>query len=68
MLLREAKLVEINVHVHECRDPEDDKFLDLALSSKADCIVTGDKDLLVLHPFRGILVVTPRGFLEEAWS
>lgn len=66
-LLHGARLVEVTVHVHECRDPEDDKFLDLALSGEADCIVTGDKDLLVLHPFRGIPVVTPRGFLEEEW-
>jgi putative PIN family toxin of toxin-antitoxin system len=67
VLLREAKLVEVTEAVRECRDPRDDKFLELAVSGKAVCIVTGDQDLLVLHPFRGICIVTPRGFLDEIW-
>ena len=67
VLLREAKLVEVTEAVRECRDPRDDKFLELAVSGKAVCIVTGDQDLLVLHPFRGIWIVTPRGFLDEIW-
>lgn len=68
VLLREASLIDVTVHVHECRDPDDDKFLNLALSGEAACIVTGDQDLLVLHPFRGIPLVTPRGFLEDEWT
>lgn len=67
VLLREARLVEVTVHIGECRDPQDNKFLELAVSGEAACIVSGDKDLLVLHPFRGIPVVTPRSFLDEAW-
>lgn len=67
VLLREAKLVEVTEAVRERRDPRDDKFLELAVSGKAVCIVTGDQDLLVLHPFRGICIVTPRGFLDEIW-
>ncbi len=35
---------------------------------QADCIVSGDDDLLSLHPFRGILILTPRQFLDHAWS
>lgn len=66
VLLREATLVEVTVHVRECRDPKDNKFLELAVSGKAVCIVSGDKDLLVLHPFRGISIITPRSFLDEA--
>ncbi|MCX5728009.1 MAG: putative toxin-antitoxin system toxin component, PIN family, partial [Nitrospirae bacterium] len=62
-LVREATLVEITDTVTECRDPKDDKFLELAVSGKATCIVSGDDDLLVLHPFRGIPVLTPRQFL-----
>jgi putative PIN family toxin of toxin-antitoxin system len=68
VLLREAKLVEVTVYVGECRDPQDNKFLELAVSGEAVCIVSGDKDLLVLHPFRGISVVTPRGFLDKVWQ
>jgi putative PIN family toxin of toxin-antitoxin system len=43
--------------VRDCRDPDDDKFLELALASGARAIVTGDKDLLVLNPWRGIRMV-----------
>ncbi|MDP6501994.1 MAG: putative toxin-antitoxin system toxin component, PIN family, partial [Planctomycetota bacterium] len=45
--------------------PKDDKFLELAVSGAASHIVTGDQDLLVLNPFRGISIVTPRQFLES---
>ena len=68
VLLREARLVEVAVHVGDCRDPRDNKFLELAVSGEAVCIVSGDKDLLVLHPFRGIAIVTPRDFLDETWK
>lgn len=68
VLLREATLVEVTVHVGECRDPRDNKFLELAVSGEAVCIVSGDQDLLVLHPFRGIPIVTPRGFLDGVWK
>ena len=44
------------------RDPKDNFLLDLAVSSKADCIITGDKDLLVLNPFREIKIVTVKDF------
>lgn len=50
--------------VQACRDPDDDKFLELAVSEEADCIVSGDQDLLALHPFRGIPIVKPAAFLE----
>ena len=45
-------LSEISVSVQDCRDPKDNKFLELAVSTNASFLVTGDKDLLVLHPFR----------------
>src|SRR5262245_16659300 len=45
-LVRDAELVEITTTVKECRDPKDDKFLDLALSGKASHIISGDADLL----------------------
>ena len=45
-------------------DPKDDKFLELAVNGKADFLVTGDHDLQVLHPFRGIPILAPRMFLE----
>lgn len=45
-----------------CRDPEDNFILEIALEAKADFIVSGDKDLLVLKSFRGIPIITPREF------
>ncbi len=48
-----------------CRDPKDDKFLEAALAGNADCIVTGDRDLLVLHPFESLPILTPADFLAQ---
>ena len=48
-----------------CRDVEDNKFLELALAAKADCIITGDKDLLVLHPFHDIPILSPSDFVNQ---
>jgi putative PIN family toxin of toxin-antitoxin system len=47
-----------------CRDPKDDKFLEVAVSGMADVIVSGDEDLLTLSPFRAIQIVPPRAFLQ----
>ena len=64
-----AELVTITERVAVCRDPTDDKFLELAINGRADMIVTGDLDLLVLDRFRGIPIVTPRDFVHErGWS
>ena len=57
--------VEIGEQIQACRDPDDDKFLELALSGNADVIVSGDDDLLVLHPFRGTPILSPDAFLES---
>lgn len=52
--------------IRACRDPDDDKFLELAVSENATCIVSGDSDLLQLDPFRGIPIMDPRDFLERS--
>lgn len=49
-----------------CRDPKDDKFLEPAVNGKADVIVSGDTDMLVLNPFRGIAIVSPAVFVQGA--
>ena len=46
-----------------CRDPDDEVVLATAVAGKADLIVTGDDDLLMLRSFRNIEIVTPRAFL-----
>jgi uncharacterized protein len=62
-LIRSAEIVNVSVVVTDCRDPKDNKFLELAVSGRATCIVSGDDDLLVLDPFRGIPIYTPLEFL-----
>jgi len=64
-LIRESELVEIVDAVRACRDPDDDRILELAVNGRASCIVTGDADLLVLHPFRGIQIVTPAELRDQ---
>lgn len=62
-LLHVATMVPVFAEIIDCRDPKDNQFLALALDAGADCIVSGDQDLLVLHPWRGVDIVTPAGFL-----
>lgn len=63
-LMRESELVEIVDSVAVCRDPEDNRVLELAVNGNAKLVVTGDTDLLVLNPFRDVRIVTPADFLK----
>jgi len=60
-----AESVPIIQLVCECRDPNDDKFLEVALNGRADVIITGDADLLAMHPWREIAIVSPTEFLKK---
>jgi putative PIN family toxin of toxin-antitoxin system len=59
------ELVSVHTDVQVCRDVKDNKVLALALDGRADMIVTGDKDLLTLHPFHGIPIITPVVYLAS---
>ena len=48
-----------------CRDPKDNKFLELSLEVNADYIISGDKDLLELKEFQGTKILKPTEFIEE---
>lgn len=63
-ILEAANYVRIEESIVACRDPKDDKFLELAVNGKADYLITGDDDLLTLNPFRGIRILTAREFLD----
>jgi uncharacterized protein len=56
-------MIEVTETITDCRDPKDNKFLELAVSGNATHIVSGDNDLLVLQPFRGIPILQPQAFL-----
>lgn len=47
-----------------CRDPKDNPFLALVWQSNATMLVTSDADLLVLHPWHGVSIVSPAAFLQ----
>jgi putative PIN family toxin of toxin-antitoxin system len=63
-ILLRGEAVAPQEQIAACRDPKDDKFLEVAVSGKADVIVSGDEDLLVLHPFAGIPILPPVAFLR----
>jgi uncharacterized protein len=63
LILLRGEAVEPHRRWTVCRDPKDDKFLDVAVEGDADALVSGDEDLLVLHPFQGIPIVQPAQFL-----
>jgi putative PIN family toxin of toxin-antitoxin system len=62
---RTTQLIDVTEQVSECRDPKDNQYLELAVSGQAECIVTGDADLLVLNPFREIAILKVQEFLER---
>jgi putative PIN family toxin of toxin-antitoxin system len=64
VLTRDSEWVEVDVRIKACRDPKDDKFPEVAVSGSGTHIVTGDSDLLALHPFQGIEILPPHRFLE----
>ena len=63
---RYAKVVEMVIvteAVNDCRDSKDNKFL--ALAATANAIISSDDDLLVLNPYRGIVIVDLAGFVAK---
>lgn len=72
LVVLRSELVQPKERVAVCRDPHDDKFLEVALAGQADVIVSGDEDLLTLSPYAGIPIVSPSQFLamleRTAWA
>lgn len=64
-----ARIVDKPAITHrfrDCKDPKDNKFVDLAVSGSATVIITGDRDLLALNPFHKIRILKPADYLESA--
>jgi len=59
----ELNLVRSNVQI--CRDKKDNFLLNLAIDSKADYLVTGDDDLLILEKIKDTKIMTFRNFIEH---
>ena len=66
--IRDTTVVEVNEVITDCRAPKHNKFLELAVSSNAACIISGDADLLTLDPFRSIAIITPQTFVSKVES
>ena len=64
-IISNALPVIVEYSIAACRDPKDDKFLSLAVAANATCIVSGDLDLLVMHPFQGIPILKPIDFVNN---
>ena len=60
-----AHFIKPHIEIKVCRDPEDDMFLALAVSAEVNAVITGDKDLLVLHPFKNIPILSAADFLKR---
>ncbi|MDX9990033.1 putative toxin-antitoxin system toxin component, PIN family [Thiothrix unzii] len=60
-----AAFPEITQISTDCRDPDDNIFLSIALSGGADFIISGDLDLRVLNPYHGVRILTIREYAEE---
>jgi putative PIN family toxin of toxin-antitoxin system len=65
LLARSAELVPIVRRVQACRDPKDDRVLEVAVNGVADLVLTGDRDLLSLHPFEGVAILAPADYLAR---
>jgi len=63
-----AEFVGITEAPMGCRDPSDDKFLETALTADCPPIVSGDRDLLAMHPWQGIHILSPAQAMEEISS
>lgn len=63
---RLSTLVSIPLPIRACRDPKDDKFLEVAAHGRADAIVSVDRDLLDLNPFREIEILAPREYVDRS--
>jgi putative PIN family toxin of toxin-antitoxin system len=66
--LHAAEDVIVSTRIRECRDPKDDRFLELAVDGNATHIISGDHDLLAMHPFRDVAILPPAEFLDSVGS
>lgn len=67
-VLAMAESVEVKKRITVCRDPMDDKFLELAVNGGADLVISGDKDLISMTSFEGIPIITPAIFIKAFYA
>lgn len=65
LFIASINIIEPTSELHVCRDPDDDKFIECAVDSHALYIVSGDNDLLTIHRYEDIEIITSRDFCEK---
>ena len=65
MIEEYGEVIEIKSGILECRDPKDDFLLSLAKDGKADFLLTGDSDLLVIQRFENTRIITFPNFISN---
>ena len=60
-----AEWVKPSIRITDCRDPDDNRFLEVLVAGDGNLLITGDRDLLELHPYEGRAIITPAEFLAS---
>lgn len=67
-IMSSMKMTEPKASIQVCRDPDDDKFIECAVSAKALYIVSGDQDLLDVQDYSGVKIITAAEFCKKYLS
>ena len=59
-----AEWVKPSIHIDACHDEDDNRFLEVLLAGDGAALITGDADLLQLHPYEGLPILTPAQFMR----
>lgn len=65
ILNKRCEIYRISEKYYKCRDPKDNKFLDISDCFGAEYLITGDKDLLVLKKIGMFKIINPTTFIEK---
>ncbi|MCP5501605.1 MAG: putative toxin-antitoxin system toxin component, PIN family [Leptospiraceae bacterium] len=64
LLKKVSFFVDVEGNISDCRDPKDNFLLEMGINARADFIITGDEDLLVLNPYKNIKIIKYSEFKE----
>lgn len=59
-----SEWVKPSIHISDCRDADDNRFLEVLVAGEGELLITGDSDLLELDPYEGKSIMTPTQFLH----
>jgi uncharacterized protein len=66
LLSAAAIWAEPDMSITDCLDPADNKYLELAVASGASIIVSSDRHLLTMHPWRGVMILRPADYMARS--